>query len=118
MALRFTTRATASDRARRDCLINLMIQVRALLSREDDAVVSISDHVCSAVGCIEAPQTTILLLRTDRATQVFKIDKPITHVTAKDICVALAPLLGRDPALEPASEQKSRDAKQGEIVDA
>ena len=98
MTLRFRTRATTSDRARRDCLINLMIQVRALLSGQDDAVVSISDHMCSAVGCSVAPQTTILVLRPDQPTRAFKIDKPITGVTQTDIHIALAPLLGRDPA--------------------
>jgi hypothetical protein len=97
MALRFRTRATASDRARRDCLINLVTQVRALLSRQDDAVVSISDHVCSVVGCREAPQTTILLLRPDQPARVFKIDKPLTSVTQTDITIALAPLFGREP---------------------
>ena len=98
MPLRFRTRAPPADRARRDCLINLMTQVRALLSRHDDAVVSISDHTCTAIECREAPQTTILLLRPDQPTQVFKIDKPITGVTLNDICIALAPLIDRDPA--------------------
>jgi hypothetical protein len=96
MALRFKKEATASDRARRDTLIGLMTHVRALLSGQEDAVVSVSDHVCSALGCRDEPQTTILILRPDQPARVFKIDKPITAVTQTDVSVALAPLLGRE----------------------
>jgi hypothetical protein len=98
MALRFKTRATASDRARRDAIVTLMTQVRALLSGQDDAVISVSDHACLAVECREAPQTIILVLRPDQPTRVFKIDKPIVAVTRADLIAALAPLLGREPA--------------------
>jgi hypothetical protein len=101
MALRFRKRVEASDRGRRDALIRLMRDVRALLSGQDDAVISVSDHDCLASGCCGTPQTTILVLRPDQPTRAFRIDKPITAVTRPDLCVALAPLLGRDPA--PAS---------------
>ena len=100
MALRFRKRVEASDRGRRDALIGLMTDVRALLSGQDDAVISISDHDCLASGCCGTPQTTILVLRPDQPTRAFRIDKPITAVTRPDLCVALAPLLGRDPAPE------------------
>ena len=96
MALRFRTRATASDRARRDVLLTLMTEARRLLSGQADAVISISDHFCTAAGCREAPQTTILVLRPEQPTRLFRIDKPIVAVTRADLIAALAPLHGRD----------------------
>jgi hypothetical protein len=117
MALRFKKGATASDRARRASLIGLMAHVRALLSGQEGAVVSISDHVCSAIGCRDAPQTTILVLRPDQPTRVFKIDKAITAVTQTDVSIALAPLLSREAAASSPQQSEMHFAKQGEIAD-
>jgi hypothetical protein len=98
MALRFKTRATASDRARRDALLALMTEARRLLTGQADAAISVSDHTCTAAGCRVAPQTTILVLRPDQPTCLFRIDKPIVAVTRADLITVLAPLLGRDAA--------------------
>jgi iron only hydrogenase large subunit-like protein len=74
-----------------------MAQVRSLLRGVEGAVVSVSDHDCAALGCCATSQTTILVLRPDQPTRVFKIDKPVTAVTQLDVITAIAPLLGREP---------------------
>jgi iron only hydrogenase large subunit-like protein len=97
MALRFRRQATASERARRESVIRLMAQVRGLLSGLEGAVVSVSDHDCAGLGCCATSQTTILVLRPDQPTRVFKIDKPVAAVTQLDVIAAIAPLLGNGP---------------------
>jgi hypothetical protein len=101
MAL-FFGRRRAVDKRRRSALINLMLLIRALLKDKDDAVVSISDHVCIAAGCRESPQTTILIVRADQPSQVFKIAKPLEAVREADLVCALPPLINRTPALPAA----------------
>jgi hypothetical protein len=88
MAL-FFRRRTASGR-RKDAALDLMIQARAILGVEDDAVVSVSEHACGDPGCGDA-RTVILVMRPDRPTEAIKIDKPLDAVTPADLSAALVP---------------------------
>jgi hypothetical protein len=103
MALLFGRRRAGSEQARRKAVLDLMVNTRALLRDCADAVVSISDHDCVALGCRDGTgQTTILVLRPDQPAQAFKIDKPIEAVTPADLATALAPLLVGNRASAPA----------------
>jgi hypothetical protein len=80
----------ASER-RRDAALDLMIRARGILSVEDDAVVSVSEHDCGDPVCRGA-RTVILIMRPNQPTKAIKINKPIEAVTAADLSDALAPL--------------------------
>jgi hypothetical protein len=83
-------RGKASGR-RGDVARELTLQARALLSADDDTVVSVSEHDCGDPDCGEG-RTVVLVLRPDRPTAAVKINKPIERVTGGDLSAALAPL--------------------------
>jgi hypothetical protein len=86
MALLFGNRAASARR--KQVSLELMMQARAILKVEDDAVVSVSEHSCGDPEC--GSQTVILVMRPRQPTEAIKIGKPLEAVTSIDLCNALA----------------------------
>jgi hypothetical protein len=90
--LRFRNPMAANRR--KDAALELMLQARAILDRDGDTVVSVSEHACGDAGC-RGPQTIILVMRSDQPTESAKINKSIEAVTSADLSDALASLARR-----------------------
>jgi hypothetical protein len=88
--------------ARTDAVLELTLQVRAMLDIDDDAVVSISEHDCGDPEC-GGLQTVILVLRPDQPTTAVKIAKPSESVTRDDLSEALVPSAADARPVEPRS---------------
>jgi hypothetical protein len=80
----------ASER-RKEAALDLTVRARSILSVDDNAVVSVSEHDCGDPECGGA-RTIILIMRPHQPTQAIKINKPVESVTAADLSDALAPL--------------------------
>lgn len=97
-------RTAASDR-RADALLDLTLQVRAVLGIDDDqTVVSVSGPDCGKRGC-GGTRTVVLVMRPNQPTELVTIEKPPEEVMPADLAAALLPAAGRStcPAACPPS---------------
>jgi hypothetical protein len=88
--------------ARTDAVLELTLQVRAMLDVDDDAVVSISEHDCGDPEC-GGWQTVILVLRPGQPTTAVRIAKPSESVTRDDLSEALVPAAANARPVQPRS---------------
>jgi hypothetical protein len=93
---------------RRNAVVELAGQARAILRLDDEAAVSVREHDCEDPGC-GGTRTLILVLRAYHQTEAVSIDKPIEKVTRDDLEGALAPL-GRRMKSAKARQQISRSS--------
>jgi hypothetical protein len=88
--------------ARTNAVLELTLQVRAILDVDDDAVVSISEHDCGDPEC-GGLQTVILVLRPGQPTKAVRIAKPSESVTRHDLSEALVPSAANARPVTPRS---------------
>jgi hypothetical protein len=110
MAFFFRNRAASARR--NGAALELMMDARAILALDDEAVVSVSEHACGDPDCGGA-QTVILVMRPDRPTEAIKIGKPVETVTRADLVAALAPTLAANGTLgsRPRRRRRTRRAQ-------
>ena len=89
--------------ARTNAVLELTLQVRAILDVDDDAVVSISEHDCGEPEC-GGLQTVILVLRPGQPTTAVRIAKPSESITRNDLSEALVPPAADARPVTPRSE--------------
>jgi hypothetical protein len=97
----FSKRQVSS--ARINAVLELTLQVRAILDVDDDAVVSISEHDCGEPEC-GGLQTVILVLRPGQPTKAVRIAKPSESITRNDLSEALVPPAADARPVTPRSE--------------
>jgi hypothetical protein len=85
----------ASQR-RRDAALDLMIRARGILSVDDDAVVSVSEHDCGDPVCRGA-RTVILIMRPNQRTKAIKTAADLSDALAPFACVSDAPRAQSQP---------------------
>ncbi len=77
----------------RDAARILGDMVRAALSLEEEATVSISEISCGDPACGGA-ETVVLVMRPGQRTQAAKVLMPMAQVQEADLLAALKPLAG------------------------
>lgn len=81
----------------RDAARTLADMVRATLSLEEEATVSVSEISCGDPACGGA-ETVVLVMRPGRRTEAAKVLMPMVQVTPEALVAALAPLGAPAPA--------------------
>lgn len=89
--MRLFLRRRGEDQGARDAARTLADKVRALLTLEEEATVSVSEIACGDPACGGA-ETVVLVMRPGRRTEAAKVLRPMAEVGEEDLRAALRPL--------------------------